>query len=175
MTLSLIALAFTVVTLAEIALLIVVGQQIGLWLTLASILFTAILGAALLRRQGVTILREAEARLHRGEAPVRQLFDGLCLFVAGAFLLTPGFLTDLLGFGLLVPGFRQVLGGALWRLLQRRGVVLNSAAGSPGRQTTTDVVDADYRVVDPQDPTSEADEPANPMPGRPGPPRRSDP
>ena len=169
MTFSLIGLAFIIVPVAEIALFIVVGQHIGLWLTLAGILITAVLGATLLRHQGLHTLQEAQARLSRGEAPVRQLFDGLCLFVAGAFLLTPGFLTDILGFILLVPGFRQILGGALWRLLQRRGMVMNATMQSPGQspgyRAGPDAVDVDYQVVDPA-------EPASPDEGRPGPPIR---
>ena len=165
MTFSLIGLAFIVVPVAEIALFIVVGQHIGLWLTLAGILITAVLGATLLRRQGLRTLQEAQARLSRGEAPVRQLFDGLCLFVAGAFLLTPGFLTDVAGFILLVPGFRQILGGALWRLLQRRGMVTNATMQTPGYRGETGTVDAEYEVVDPSEPVS-------PEEGRPGPPIR---
>ena len=165
MTFSLIGLAFIIIPVAEIALFIVVGQHIGLWLTLAGILITAVLGATLLRHQGLHTLREAQARLGRGEAPVRQLFDGLCLFVAGAFLLTPGFLTDIAGFILLVPGFRQILGGALWRMLQRRGMVMNAAMHTSAYGGEPGAVDAEYRVVDPPEPVS-------PDEGRPGPPIR---
>ena len=174
MTLSLIGLAFIVVPVAEIALFILVGQQIGLWLTLAGIFITAILGAGLLRHQGLYTLREAQARLSRGEAPVQQLFDGLCLFAAGAFLLTPGFLTDIAGFFLLVPGFRQVLGAAFWRLLQRRGMVMHTGMHPPGHGTRSGVVDVDYQVVDPPDAGPSTEPPPDLEPGqRPGPPRRT--
>lgn len=169
MTLPLIGLALIIVPLAELAVFFVVGAQIGALPTLAGILITAILGATMLRNQGLRTWREAEARLVRGEAPVKQLFDGLCLFVSGAFLLTPGFLTDFVGFVLLIPGFRQVLGGAMWRFVQRRGMAMNATMQQSRGGTAPGVVDAEYRVVDPEEPPPEepppGDTPPDPLPG----------
>jgi len=115
--------ALIVVPLVEIALFIQVGGLIGLVPTLAVIVMTALAGAALLRAQGLRTLRRAQHQLERSEMPVQSLFDGLCLFVAGLLLLTPGFLTDAIGFLLFVPAVRRAL--AVWTMarLRRHGGV----------------------------------------------------
>ena len=84
---------------------------------LATILVTAVVGAALVRRQGLATLARAQAEVDAGRPPVRELFDGVCILVAGALLLTPGFMTDALGLALLLPGFRVVLGRWLINLM----------------------------------------------------------
>lgn len=125
--------ALILVPLVEIALFIVVGDQIGLWPTLAVIVATAIAGAALLRHQGVQTLRAAQTEMARGQAPVRHLAEGLLLFFAGALLLTPGFLTDALGFALLVPPVRALAAGRLMGTLARRadvGVTIDGTANA---------------------------------------------
>jgi UPF0716 protein FxsA len=115
--------ALIVVPLVEIALFIQVGGLIGLVPTLAVIVATALAGAALLRAQGLRTLHTAQRQLERAEMPVQSLFDGLCLFVAGLLLLTPGFLTDAVGFLLFVPAVRRAL--AVWTMarLRRHGAV----------------------------------------------------
>jgi len=127
--------AFLLIPVAEIAVFIQVGDLVGLGPTLLGIFLTAILGAALVRRQGFEALRRSRASLDRNELPVAELFDGLCLLTAGALLLTPGFLTDAVGFLLLVPPVRAVLRRLLWAELQRRGAAVHihrSATGSGG-------------------------------------------
>lgn len=115
-----VALAFILVPIVEIALLIHVGGLIGVWQTIALIVITAVIGAALLRAQGLRTLREAQESLNRNEMPVAELFDAACLLVAGVLLLTPGFVTDAFGFLLFVPPMRRLVRGLLWRWLSTR-------------------------------------------------------
>ena len=103
------------VPLTELWLLIEIGSRIGALTTVALVVLTAVLGAALLRWQGFETLRRAQEALARGVPPAVELVEGALLVVAGAFLLTPGFLTDAVGFALLVPGVRHAAAVALLR------------------------------------------------------------
>ena len=123
---------FIGVPLVEIALFIEVGGLIGLWPTIGIVILTAVIGTALLRQQGLATLQRAQAELDAQRMPVRELFDGACLLVAGVLLLTPGFFTDAVGFALLIPPLRSVIGMAVWRALQRHGTVHVHASGFPG-------------------------------------------
>lgn len=148
-------LALIVVPLIEIGLFIQVGGWIGLWPTLAAIVLTAVIGAALLRRQGLKAVTDAQTAMNRGEVPIRPVFDVACLFFAGAFLLTPGFLTDAIGFALLVPPVRAAIGYRLWEWAKRRGTVHVHTAGpngpgGPGRGRPG-VIDVEYEEVDDED------------------------
>ena len=100
-------LLFIVVPAVELGLLIQVGIYLGTWPTLALIVFTGILGAYLARLQGLSVLRRAQEQMARGELPAGSLADGVMILVAGALLMTPGILTDAVGFSLLVPSFRN--------------------------------------------------------------------
>lgn len=115
----LILLAFILVPIAEIAVFIKAGEMIGLGWTLAVIILTAMIGTALLRQQGLKVLSQTQEKLNRGEMPVGELFTGLCLLVAGALLLTPGFITDAIGFALFLPPLRTILGYFVLRRLSR--------------------------------------------------------
>ena len=101
--------AFILVPLIEIGLFIEIGGWLGLWPTLGLIVLTAIVGTALLRHQGLATLRRAQSQLDAGHLPAKELFDGVCLLVAGLLLLTPGFFTDAVGFALLLPPLRAAL------------------------------------------------------------------
>ena len=115
--LGLILLAALVgVPLLEIALFITVGGWIGLAPTLALIVLTAVIGAWMLRLQGLSVLMSAQRQLAAGSLPVAQVFEGLCLVIAGALLLLPGFFTDAVGALLLVPAVRR----ALYRQVRQR-------------------------------------------------------
>lgn len=100
---------FLLVPVAEVVLFIVVGSRIGVPLTAALVVLTALIGAGLVTRQGRTTLEEARNELAAGTVPARQLAHGVMILIAGALLLTPGFLTDAVGFGLLIPAVREVL------------------------------------------------------------------
>lgn len=97
------------VPLIEIGLFIEIGGFIGLWPTLALVVLTAAIGSWQLRAQGLATLARGRQQLDRGELPTRELFDGFCLVIAGALLLTPGFMTDAVGLALFVPPFRDAL------------------------------------------------------------------
>ena len=105
-----------VVPILEIAVFIVVGREIGIWWTLAGIFITAVAGTLLLRREGFRVMERIRAETARGAVPGRALGDGAMLLVAGVLLLTPGFVTDAIGFLLFVPGVRDVI----WRFLSAR-------------------------------------------------------
>jgi len=110
--------AFIGVPLVEIAVFIQVGGWIGLGWTLVLVVLTAVLGTWQLRAQGLATLLRARGQVERGALPARELFDGACLLVAGALLLTPGFVTDALGFLLFLPPVRDKLRELLARYVQ---------------------------------------------------------
>mgnify|MGYP001146143926 CR=1 FL=1 len=102
-------LLFIFVPLAEIGVFIRVGGVIGLWPTLALCVLTAIVGTLCIRFQGFKLANQARAQLEAGEAPVFEVVSGACLVVAGLMLLTPGFVTDTVGFLLLLPPVRRLI------------------------------------------------------------------
>ena len=104
---------FVLLPLIELALLIQVGRWIGLFWTLALVVATGFLGATLARRQGLRAWRAIQAEMHAGRVPGAALVDGLLVLIGGIVLLTPGILTDLVGFSLLVPVTRNALKRAL--------------------------------------------------------------
>jgi UPF0716 protein FxsA len=104
---------FLLVPLVEIYLLIKIGGEIGAWPTVALVVATAVIGAALLRWQGIATLLRVRQSLDRGELPALAMLEGVLLLIAGALLLTPGFFTDTVGFLLLVPPLRRKLLSAL--------------------------------------------------------------
>ncbi|MBQ0719415.1 MAG: FxsA family protein [Gammaproteobacteria bacterium] len=102
-------LVFIVVPIVEMWLLIQVGGVIGALPTIASVLLTAMIGLALLRRQGLSTLLRVNQRMESGELPAQEMLEGIVLAVSGALLLTPGFFTDAIGFAGLTPVIRQWL------------------------------------------------------------------
>ncbi len=102
-------LLFVTVPLVEIYFLIQVGQQVGALTTVLLCILTATLGAILLRIQGLLTLLRAREKLNQGEIPADHLLEGLILLIAGVLLLTPGFVTDVIGFLCLVPSLRSML------------------------------------------------------------------
>ena len=147
--------AFILVPLIEIAVFIEIGGVIGLWPTLALILLTAVLGSWQLRAQGLATLNRARSQMEQGVMPARELFDGLCLLVAGALLLTPGFVTDAAGALLFVPPLRDVLRRAIGRRLAER---TETRVYRDGREVHRGrgVIDAEYEdVSDRDDPDDE--------------------
>ena len=110
--------AFIGVPLLEIAVFIEVGDRLGLWNTLAVVVLTAIVGTWLLRIQGLAALNRVRGQINQGVLPTKELFDGLCLLFAGALLLTPGFVTDTIGFALFVPQVRNLLRHWIGRRLE---------------------------------------------------------
>lgn len=115
---------FLTIPLIEIYLLIQVGEVIGAGWTIFAVVATAVLGAALLRIQGLATLYDAQRKMAHGELPATAMIEGLMLLLAGALLLTPGFFTDTLGFLVLLPMLRKRL--AQWIL--SRGLVMGGTS-----------------------------------------------
>lgn len=147
------ALLFVTVPLVELVLLVQVGRLVGLLPTVALVIVTGILGAALARREGLKTLARFRAALDAGRLPHLELVEGLLILIAGAVLLTPGLLTDVAGFLLLVPPVRAAVGKRLVAALEQRIVVVGTRApGEPRRREPEafdpEVIDVDYEVRD---------------------------
>lgn len=106
---------FVIIPLMEIMVFMAVGEQIGLFTTLLLALVTAILGGTIVRHQGLQTLLAIKLAFDHGKIPLNEIFDGICLVAAGAMLITPGFITDSLGFALLIPPLRSALREAIRR------------------------------------------------------------
>ncbi len=106
-------LLFVVTPIIEMWLLIRVGGLIGALPTIALVLLTAMIGLALLKQQGFSTLMRARLKMESGELPATEMLEGLFLAVGGALLLTPGFVTDAIGFACLLPGVRQLIVGSV--------------------------------------------------------------
>jgi UPF0716 protein FxsA len=126
------ALAFILIALPllEMALLIKTGQLIGFWATLGMVVAAGLLGALILARQGLTVLRRTREALAQGRPPVAPVLDGVFLLLAAALLITPGFLSDVLALLLLIPPVRRSV--ARWGVKQlvKRAHVRFSATGA---------------------------------------------
>ena len=102
---------FIIIPLVELVILIKVGSYIGLWPTILIVVLTGVVGAALARYQGFLIINKIRADVSSGRVPARELIDGLLVLIGGIVLLTPGFLTDICGFFLLIPFTRNLIKG----------------------------------------------------------------
>jgi UPF0716 protein FxsA len=111
---------FAVVPVLELYVLIKVGRLIGAWETVAILLAVSFAGAWLVRHQGFSILSRIQGELASGRLPAAELLDGFLVLVGGILLLTPGFLTDLLGIFFLLPAGRIILKKYLKRWMERR-------------------------------------------------------
>ena len=120
---------FVVTPIIEIALFLTIGDRIGIPTTLAIVVVTAIVGASLVSRQGRTEYAALQASVLRGSVPTKELAHGAKILVAGALLLTPGFLTDGVGFSLLVPQVRESLRSWFGRRYGRGPVTIHEQVG----------------------------------------------
>ncbi len=158
-------LLLVAVPIVEIALFIQVGGWLGLWPTIGIVILTAAIGTLLLRTQGLATLGELQRRLAAGEDPSATLAHGAMILVAGVPLLTPGFFTDAVGFGLLTPPVRSAVMRLVVRFARSRmtqvhmgvhpGAGVHRGPARPGRPGTgvgTDsrTVDGEYEVIDPE-------------------------
>ena len=130
----LLLVALVVVPLAEIYVLIQVGQVIGAWWTIALLIADSLLGGWLIRREGARAWRALNASLQSGRMPARELADGALILFGGALMLSPGFVTDALGILLILPVTRPVARRLLTTVLTRRLVagVVPTAGGAAG-------------------------------------------
>lgn len=154
-------LLFVIVPIIEITLLINVGQLIGVWYTVGLVLLSAFIGVNMLRIQSLGTLMRARQRMDQGEIPGQEMGEGIVLAVGGALLVTPGFVTDVVGFCCLIPYTRK----ALVRFLSQRLTVVTSMHASstqsnhappfrdvPGGSGSTpasgDIIDGEYTRKD---------------------------
>jgi len=144
------AFLFFLLPLAEVYMFIVVGGQIGALRTVLLCVLTAIAGGMLVQSQGLNVMTRAQAQLNKGIIPAREMFDGLCLMVAGILLMVPGFVSDIIGFSLLISPLR----GLLRDFLIRRFHLTPEA--QVYRETT--IIEGSYeRVDDPKERLSRPD------------------
>jgi len=147
MHLGIIPFLLLFIPILEIAVFIMVGGQIGVASTLGMILVTAILGSILLRIQGISTLARIQEKSRDGAIPGKELVNGVMIMIAGVLLLTPGFVTDSIGFLLFFPPFRHFL----WSTLASKVVVQTKGAFQQGghpfgqhqNRNAEDVVDLD--------------------------------
>ena len=151
--------AFVLTPIVEIFVFLQVGGVIGVWPTISIVILTAMLGTALLRHQGLKTLQRFQDSLNQNVLPVAEVFDGLCLLVAGALLLTPGFVTDTIGFLLFVPPIRRAVQRGIGSYLRNSGRI-HVVHGGPGgwergpgpdrgRRPDGTIIEGEYEEIDP--------------------------
>src|SRR5829696_6359957 len=160
MPLLLVAL-FILVPIAELAVIIQVGQSIGVWWTIAILVADSVLGSLLMRSQGRAAWRRFNEALQAGRAPAREVADGVLVIFGGALLLTPGFLSDIVGLLFLLPPTRAVIRRVFLRQAMKRITVsmAGAATSMPPRRADARTDDIDGTAVDVD---------ARPRGGRPG-------
>src|SRR3954453_6144234 len=129
----LLILLFIVVPIAELYVIIQVGQAIGALPTIAILIADSIIGSLLLKHQGRAAWRRFNEALQAGRVPAREVLDGALVIFGGAFLITPGFITDVIGIFLLLPPTRAVVRRALVGVFSRRFMAVSLAGGAASR------------------------------------------
>lgn len=136
-------LLFVVVPIVELAVIIQVGQLLGVVPTLGILIVMSVLGAWLMKREGLGVIRRAQQQARSGRVPGREVADGFLIVLGGALMLTPGFVTDGVGMALLLPPVRALVRPVLLAQLQARalGATLGGGARRPrgGRSGVIDV------------------------------------
>ena len=137
---------FIFVPIIEISLLINVGKAIGGFYTILFVIFTAILGAYLVKAQGIATINNLQQELNAGRLPAVQIAEGVALLFAGMVLLTPGFITDAIGFLLLIPPLRQ----AIIKGVMKQGIIktqTTTAGFNKPQEVRSDpnVIEGEYR------------------------------
>jgi len=124
---GLLFLAFLAMPFLELFVILKVGHAIGALNTIGLLILVSAVGAWLVKREGLSVLRRAQGRIQAGGVPTKELVDGVLILFAGALLLTPGFLTDVAGVLLLLPpvraGLRATTTKQLRRRMSRRGLI----------------------------------------------------
>lgn len=146
-------LIFVIIPLIEIGLFITVGEELGVATTLLLCLLTAIIGSFLIRYQGLRTIMTTQEALREARMPLAEVFDGMCLLLAGALLLIPGFFTDFLGFSLLVPQVRTALRQfmkRLWLPAEYEEFYKSGMADPSDEYGTYKVIEGEYERVDPK-------------------------
>jgi UPF0716 protein FxsA len=130
----LLVILFILVPIVELAVIIQIGQLIGVWWTIALLIADSILGSLLMRHQGRFAWRRFSLAVNEGRIPARETIDGVLVIFGGALLLTPGFVTDIFGIAFLLPPTRAVLRRILVARFGARMVRGMGGGGSLGRR-----------------------------------------
>ena len=125
-------LLFIIVPIIEITVLINVGQWIGVLWTIVLVVLTAFIGINMLRIQGLATLSRANWRMRAGQLPAQEMVEGIFLAIGGALLLTPGFITDIFGFLLAMPGSRHFFAAQVSNHMKMRVVAPGMGPGTAG-------------------------------------------
>jgi UPF0716 protein FxsA len=139
-------LLFIVLPIAEIYVIIQVGQAIGVLPTIALLIVDGFVGAALARSQGRAAWARFNQAIAEGRVPHREVFDGAMIIVGGAFLLAPGFITDVVGLMLVIPFTRAIFRGIVARLARRRIVIATPGSIFTGGEHSRRPPPGDYDV-----------------------------
>lgn len=137
---------FILLPIAEMWVLIEVGDELGALTTISLVFLTAIIGLYLLRQQGMSTLTRFNRRLEEGQLPAVEMFEGMFLAIGGICLLVPGFVTDVFGFACLLPPLRR----AIIKLCLARGILLQAGAqrdfrAAARQQQQHNIIDGEYR------------------------------
>ena len=120
---AVLALVFLIVPFLELFVLLQIGQTIGALPTVALLIVVSVIGGWLVKREGIAVFRRAQQQLHNGQVPSTELIDGVLILFAGALLISPGFLTDVVGVVLLLPPVRVALRGLAANRLAKRAAL----------------------------------------------------
>lgn len=148
-------LIFILVPLVELALLTQLYERMGLLSTVLAVVMTGVIGVQLARAQGLRAWRAIHMQMAKGATPSREILNGVMILIAGAFLITPGVLTDAVGFLLLVPAFRNWIGVRAFRWFKLKTVATFKsqwveAAVPPVEPSISEDERAEVRVVEPE-------------------------
>ena len=138
---------FVVMPIVELAVIIQVAQGIGIGNTILLLIAVSVVGGWLCKREGLGALRRIQASLERHELPARDLVDGGLILLAGALLITPGFVSDVLGVLLLLPPTRAAFRAVVLGVIARRGRVVTTVVNTGRRFIDTTGDDRDDRDV----------------------------
>ena len=135
---------FLTIPFLEIYLLLKIGSYIGVFPTVLMVVFTAVLGAWLLRRQGLSTLQRFQSSLAQGQIPAMEMIEGAILLVGGALLLTPGFFTDALGFACLIPTTRHKIA----TFIIEKHLIQAGSAFKQKQERNENIIEGEYRKED---------------------------
>lgn len=134
---------FVLVPIIEILIFLIVGDIFGFWLTISSIILTAIIGAWAVKIQSFSVLKSLQQNLNQKNIPSDEIFHAGCLLIAGLLLITPGFFTDAIGFLLLFQGFRGYIKKILFSYFGKIGFVTQNHHDV----SNTKIFEADYKDI----------------------------
>jgi UPF0716 protein FxsA len=140
----LIVALIVVIPLAELYVIVQVGQELGILPTIALLIVISAVGSALVKREGVRVYRDFVSAIRTGVEPTRQIVAGVCVLGAGVMFLAPGFFSDMVGIALLLPPTRRVVTQLVLRGSSRRATVIRATHTGP-------IVDLRGHLVRPDD------------------------